>query len=75
MAQPDAHKPVLLLGYGNPSRGDDALGPMLLEMLEADRRAGRAPDNFETLTDFQLQVEHALDLQRRRLDESVRRCR
>ena len=45
--------PLLLLGYGNPSRGDDALGPMLLEMLEADRRAGRAPDNFETLTDFQ----------------------
>ena len=59
--------PLLLLGYGNPSRGDDALGPMLLEMLEADRRAGRAPDNFETLTDFQLQVEHALDLQRRPL--------
>lgn len=67
MAQPDAHKPVLLLGYGNPSRGDDALGPMLLEMIEADRRHGRAPDIFDTLTDFQLQVEHALDLQRRQL--------
>jgi hydrogenase maturation protease len=67
MAQPEAHKPVLLLGYGNPSRGDDALGPMLLEMLESDRRDGRAPEIFDTLTDFQLQVEHALDLQRRQL--------
>jgi len=23
-------KPILVLGYGNPGRGDDALGPMLL---------------------------------------------
>lgn len=52
--------PLLIFGYGNPSRGDDALGPLLLERLEA---LG-LPD-IELLTDFQLQVEHALDLQNR----------
>lgn len=60
---------LLIFGYGNPSRGDDALGPLLVERLEpllsrADRcNAG----GIETLTDFQLQVEHALDLAGRRL--------
>jgi len=61
------HKPVLLLGYGNPSRGDDGLGPALLEMIEEDRDQGRAPDIFDALTDYQLQIEHALDMQKRRL--------
>ena len=28
-------KPVLLFGYGNLSRGDDALGPLLLEYVES----------------------------------------
>jgi hydrogenase maturation protease len=56
-------KPALLIfGYGNPSRGDDALGPLLLERLEAQGFA-----DVECLTDFQLQVEHALDLQGREL--------
>jgi Ni,Fe-hydrogenase maturation factor len=26
--------PVLILACGNPSRGDDALGPLLLERLQ-----------------------------------------
>ncbi len=52
--------PLLIFAYGNPSRGDDALGPMLLERLEALNLPG-----IELLTDFQLQVEHALDLQGR----------
>lgn len=52
----------LVFGYGNPSRGDDALGPMLLEWLTAQA----CPDT-EYLTDFQLQVEHALDLEGREL--------
>lgn len=51
---------MLIFGYGNPSRGDDALGPMLLERLEVLDLA-----HIELLTDFQLQVEHALDLQNR----------
>jgi hydrogenase maturation protease len=49
--------PRLVLGVGNPSRGDDALGPLLLERLEA-----QGLRDVECLTDFQLQVEHALDL-------------
>jgi hydrogenase maturation protease len=49
--------PVLVLAIGNPSRGDDALGP-----LAAQRLAALALPGVEVLTDFQLQVEHALDL-------------
>ncbi len=58
--------PVLIFGWGNPSRGDDALGPLFAEHF-ADL-AGRHPEwgEVECLTDFQLQVEHALDLQGRR---------
>ena len=61
------HKPVLLLGYGNPSRGDDGLGPALLEMIEEQRALERAPDIFDALTDYQLQIEHVLDMQKRQL--------
>lgn len=56
-------KPVLLFGYGNLSRGDDALGPLLLEYAET--HCGL--DAIEILSDFQLQIEHALDLENRRL--------
>jgi hydrogenase maturation protease len=56
--------PLLVLGIGNPSRGDDALGPALLEAL---REKGVERDGaVELLTDFQLQVEHLLDLEGRR---------
>lgn len=54
----------LVFGYGNPSRGDDALGPMFIERLRADAD-GHSPldvGGVELLTDFQLQPEHALDL-------------
>ena len=57
-------RPVLVFAWGNPSRGDDALGPALLEML-ASRQAQGEFAGVELLTDFQLQVEHALDLQGR----------
>jgi hydrogenase maturation protease len=56
---------VLIFGLGNPSRGDDAIGPLLIEQLEADKVAGRL-DGVDLLTDFQLQPEHALDLRGRR---------
>jgi hydrogenase maturation protease len=59
--------PILIFGYGNPSRGDDALGPELLRLLEEDKASGRLPGGFETLTDFQLQIEHATDLEGRKL--------
>jgi len=56
-------KPVLLFGYGNLSRGDDALGPLLLEYVE--NRCDL--EEIEILSDFQLQIEHALDLENRSL--------
>lgn len=49
--------PLLIFGWGNPSRGDDALGPLFIERIQALGLPG-----VECLTDFQLQVEHALDL-------------
>ncbi len=52
--------PVLVFGWGNPSRGDDALGPLFVDAVEAMALPG-----VECLTDFQLQVEHALDLRGR----------
>jgi hydrogenase maturation protease len=57
---------TLVFGWGNPSRGDDALGPLFVEHFMA--LAARHPEwgAIDCLTDFQLQVEHALDLQGRR---------
>jgi hydrogenase maturation protease len=49
--------PVLVLAVGNPSRGDDAIGPELAARLEAAALPG-----VEVITEFQLQVENALDL-------------
>lgn len=52
--------PLLVVAVGNPSRGDDALGPRLLAAL---RDLGVERDGgVELLEEFQLQVEHALDL-------------
>ena len=56
-------KPILLFGYGNLSRGDDALGPLLLEFVESHCDL----TDIDLLTDFQLQIEHALDLENRQL--------
>ncbi|HJW71815.1 MAG TPA: hydrogenase maturation protease [Geothrix sp.] len=53
---------IVVFGYGNPSRGDDALGPMLLDRVEA-WLAVHPEFPVELVTDFQLQIEHALDLQ------------
>ncbi|MER2514348.1 MAG: hydrogenase maturation protease [Nitrosomonas ureae] len=58
---------MLILAVGNPSRGDDALGPLLLDRLAALREQGGDWDNIELLTDFQLQIEHAVDLENRLL--------
>jgi hydrogenase maturation protease len=56
-------KPILIFGYGNLSRGDDALGVLMLEHIEANFDL----KNIDLLTDFQLQIEHALDLENREL--------
>lgn len=54
--------PLLVLAWGNPSRGDDALGPLLAERLQSHVGTASWAGRVEVLTDFQLQVEHALDL-------------
>ncbi|HEX5802668.1 MAG TPA: hydrogenase maturation protease [Azospira sp.] len=57
--------PFVILACGNPSRGDDALGPLLLDRLGGWLAAEGIADRFELIEDFQFQVEHALDLQGR----------
>lgn len=74
--------PVLIFAIGNESRGDDALGPLLLRKLdgwlkglvnvEISTPSLTLPlhgggEFFELLEDFQLQVEHAMDMKDRRL--------
>lgn len=53
-------KPVLVFTWGNPSRGDDALGTLVHDRLLQQDLAG-----VDLLTDFQLQIEHAMDLEKR----------
>ena len=53
---------TLVFGWGNPSRGDDALGPLFVEHLEALAPTHPVWGRMLFQTDFQLQVEHALDL-------------
>lgn len=48
---------VLLIGYGNPGRGDDGLGPAFSEAISEAGLAGLDVD-----TDYQLVAEHALDV-------------
>jgi hydrogenase maturation protease len=55
--------PLLVFGWGNPSRGDDALGPSCIDSLRAIPALATEVD---FLDDYQLQIEHALDLVGRR---------
>jgi hydrogenase maturation protease len=48
---------LVVFGWGNDARGDDGLGPLLLARL-----AGAGFPEVTTIEDFQLQIEHALDL-------------
>ena len=57
--------PVLILAYGNLSRGDDAVGPLLAARLET-WLAEICEERIEVLSDFQLNIEHVLDLVDRR---------
>jgi hydrogenase maturation protease len=58
---------LLILAVGNPSRGDDALGPLFLERLAELQEQFGDWDDIELLADFQLQIEHAVDLENRAL--------
>ncbi len=48
---------LLLVGYGNPGRGDDALGPVFIEQIRQLNLA-----NIVCQDDMQLQIEHVTDL-------------
>ena len=55
--------PLLVFGWGNLSRGDDALGPLCVARLRAAGTGEGAGEGMvDYLDDYQLQVEHALDL-------------
>lgn len=53
----NAHPSMLVIGYGNPGRQDDGLGPRAAEAVELARIPG-----VNVLTDYQLNVEHAADV-------------
>jgi len=53
---------LVILACGNPSRGDDALGPLLLDRVASLSTSLPGRPAPELITDFQLQVEHAADL-------------
>lgn len=59
--------PVVVFAVGNPSRGDDAIGPALCARLAAWLEREGLAGQVELIEDFQLNIEHALDLQRRAL--------
>jgi hydrogenase maturation protease len=56
----DTIKPVLIFTWGNPSRGDDAIGPRVYDLLLKEDLP-----YVDVLTDFQLQIEHSVDLENR----------
>jgi len=58
---------VVVIAVGNRSRGDDAIGPLLLDRLQDWLASGDRGADIELIEDFQLQIEHALDLAGRRL--------
>ena len=47
----------VVIGYGNPGRGDDGAGPLLAERVEQ-----WALPAVEVVSDYQLNVEHAADV-------------
>lgn len=49
---------LVVFGWGNDARGDDGLGPLLLK-----RVAEAGWPDVTAIEDFQLQIEHALDLE------------
>jgi len=57
-----ACRPALnLFTWGNPSRGDDAIGPALHRFIE-EFIAQSALENIQLIEDFQLQPEHVCDI-------------
>ena len=59
--------PVVVFAVGNPSRGDDAIGPVICGRLAKWLENEKLTDRVDLIEDFQLNIEHALDLQGREL--------
>jgi hydrogenase maturation protease len=59
--------PLVVFAVGNPSRGDDAIGPVICGRLAKWLDNEKLSERVELIEDFQLNVEHALDLQGREL--------
>lgn len=60
----DERAPLLVIAIGNPARGDDGIGPLLADRLQA-WLAAQPPgvsDRIEVLTAMQLSAEDVLDL-------------
>lgn len=57
----------MLFGFGNPGRGDDALGLALLQRFARQPETQRAFARCRLIEAIQLQIEHALDLVDQRL--------
>lgn len=53
---------VVVFAVGNPSRGDDAIGSELARRLADWLQEAEQGEVIEVIEDFQLQIEHALDL-------------
>ncbi|MCH9696613.1 MAG: hydrogenase maturation protease [Gammaproteobacteria bacterium] len=52
---------LLIFGYGNPARGDDALGPLLAEHIESIQ-ARQQWQHVDVLSAYQLQIENVMDI-------------
>ncbi len=48
---------LVVFGWGNEARGDDGLGPLMLARI-----ANAGLSDVTTVEDYQLQIEHALDI-------------
>ena len=57
-AAPAGTPRLVVFGWGNESRGDDGLGPALVRRIEAV-----GWPHVTVIEDFQLQLEHAVDLE------------
>lgn len=59
--------PLVIFAVGNPSRGDDAIGPLLCTRLADWLDLAGLGGQVELIEDFQLNIEHVLDLPGRQL--------
>ncbi|KAA6182976.1 hydrogenase maturation protease [Thiohalocapsa marina] len=54
---------ALIIGYGSPIRGDDAIGPLAADRLASLKEAGRLPDSVDIQSRHILTAELVEDMQ------------